>query len=77
MANTNPLQLSKEELSRLEAITRARTLQAQVVNRARILLMKAEGESVDTIADKVDLNRNSVLLCLKKYLQQAEYGSAS
>jgi len=67
MANTNPLQLSKEELSRLEAITRARTLQAQVVNRARILLMKAEGESVDTIADKVDLNRNSVLLCLKKY----------
>ena len=46
---------------------RTRTLQAQVVSRARILLLKADGDSVDTIAEKVDLNRNSVLLCLKKY----------
>ena len=28
-------------------------------------LLKADGESVDFIADKIDLNRNSVLLCLK------------
>ena len=52
---------------RLEAITRARTLQAQVVTRARILLLKEAGDSVDAIAEKVNLNRNSVLLCLKKY----------
>ena len=67
MAKAQLLQLSEQDRSRLESITRTRTMQAQVVTRARILLLKANGESVDTIADKVDLNRNSVLLCLKKY----------
>ena len=67
MAKARPLLLSTEERNQLEAITRTRTLQAQVVSRARILLLKADGDSVDTIAEKVDLNRNSVLLCLKKY----------
>lgn len=67
MAKARPLLLSTEERNQLEAITRTRTLQAQVVSRARILLLKADGNSVDTIAEKVDLNRNSVLLCLKKY----------
>ena len=66
MAKARPLLLSTEERNQLEAITRTRTLQAQVVSRARILLLKADGDSVDTIAEKVDLNRNSVLLCLKK-----------
>lgn len=67
MAKAKPLALSAEERSQLETITRTRTLQAQVVSRARILLLKADGDSVDTIAEKVDLNRNSVLLCLKKF----------
>ena len=59
--------LSAEDRARLEAQIRARTSQAQVVNRARILLLKADGKTVDEIADKVGLNRNSVLLCIKKY----------
>lgn len=67
MAKTKPLTLSEEERSKLETITRTRTLQAQVVSRARILLLKSDGYSVDAIAEKVDLNRNSVLLCLKKF----------
>lgn len=67
MAKALPLLLSDEERNQLETIMRTRTLQAQVVTRARILLLKADGDSVDTIAEKVDLNRNSVLLCLKKY----------
>lgn len=67
MAKAQPLALSIEERTQLETITRTRTLQAQVVSRARILLLKADGESVNSIADKVGLNRNSVLLCLKKY----------
>ncbi|MCI5712430.1 MAG: IS630 family transposase [Lachnospiraceae bacterium] len=67
MAKTKPLTLSEEERSQLETITRTRTLQAQVVSRARILLLKSDGYSVDAIAEKVDLNRNSVLLCLKKF----------
>ena len=67
MAKAIPLVLSTEDHNRLESIVRTRTLQAQVVSRARILLLKESGDSVDAIADKVDLNRNSVLLCLKKF----------
>ena len=52
----------------LEEQTRARTIQAQTVARARILLLKADGISIDNIADKVGMNRKSVMLCLKKYL---------
>ena len=39
--------LSAEDRARLEAQIRARTSQAQVVNRARILLLKADGKTVD------------------------------
>lgn len=67
MAKAKQLSLTATDHDRLEAITRARTLQAQVVTRARILLLKESGDSVDAIAEKVNLNRNSVLLCLKKY----------
>ena len=54
--------LSNEDRDYLELQTRARTIQAQTVNRARILLLKAEGISIDDIADKVGMNRKSVML---------------
>ena len=59
--------LTTEDRNYLETQTRARTIQAQTVNRARILLLKADGCSIDDIADKVGINRKSVMLCLKKY----------
>ena len=59
--------LTAEDREYLETQTRARTIQAQTVNRARILLLKADGCSVDDIADKVGLNRKSVMLCISKY----------
>lgn len=61
--------LSNEDRSYLEMQTRARTIQAQTVNRARILLLKADGTSIDDIADKVGMNRKSVMLCINKYLE--------
>ena len=61
------LQLSAEDRNYLEQQTRARTIQAQTVNRARILLLRADGRSVADIADKVGLNRKSVMLCIEKY----------
>ena len=61
------LVLSPEDRDYLEAQTRARTIQAQTVNRARILLLKADGCTVEEIADKVGLNRKSVMLCINKY----------
>lgn len=61
------LTLSPEERKFLEAKTKARTIQAQIMTRARILLLKADGHSIDDIAEKVGLNRKSVILCLEKY----------
>ena len=61
--------LSPEDRSYLEMQTRARTIQAQTVCRAKILLLKADGLSVDAIADKVDMNRKSVMLCINKYTE--------
>ena len=67
MAKAQSLKLSENDRSYLESVTRTRTMQAQTVSRAKILLLKADGESVDAIADKLDLNRNSILLCLRKH----------
>ena len=64
-----PITLSSEDRSYLETQTKARTIQAQTVLRARILLLKADGFSIDAIANKVDMNRKSVMLCIKKYLE--------
>ena len=61
------IELSNEEREYLEIQTRARTIQAQTVTRARILLLRADAISIDAIADKVGLNRCSVMLCLKKF----------
>lgn len=65
----NTITLTKEERDYLETQTRARTIQAQTVNRARILLLKAEGVSIDVIADKIGINRKSVMLCLNKFAE--------
>ena len=61
------IELSNEEREYLKLQTRARTIQAQTVTRARILLLCADSVSIDAIADKVGLNRCSVMLCLKKF----------
>ena len=61
------ISLTPEERDYLETQTRSRTIQAQTVCRARILLLKSEGEPINSIADKVGINRCSVMLCLKKF----------
>lgn len=61
------IELSNEEREYLERQTRARTIQAQTVTRARILLLRADSVPIDAIADKVGINRCSVMLCLKKF----------
>lgn len=50
------INLTAEEREYLKTQPRARTIQAQTVNRARILLLKADGCSIDNIADKVGIN---------------------
>lgn len=63
------INLSAEDREYLETQTRARTIQAQTINRARILLLKADGCSINAIADKIGINRKSVMLCLNKYAE--------
>ena len=68
------IELSNEEREYLKLQTRARTIQAQTVTRARILLLRADSVSIDAIADKVGLNRCSVMLCLKKFNRGRAFG---
>lgn len=63
------INLRAEEREYLKTQTRARTIQAQTVNHARILLLKAEGYTINEITDKVGINRKSVMLCLNKYAE--------
>ena len=62
-----PVLLSGEDREYLETLTRARTIQAQTVTRARVLLLRADGCQIDEIADKVGLNRKSVMYCISKF----------
>ena len=64
---SSTITLRFEDRAYLETQTKARTIQAQTVARARILLLKADGYSIEAIADKVDMNRKSVMLCINKF----------
>jgi len=59
--------LKEEEKLYLEKIVRAKTSQVQTVERAKILLYRADGMLINDIADKMDMNRKSVMLCLNKF----------
>lgn len=61
------IEISDNDKKRLESLARSRTEQAQVVQRAKMILLKAEGIKDEVIADKVDLSKNSVRLCISKY----------
>lgn len=55
MAHVYKIDLTDEEENYLQSLTRQRTIQAQVVDRAKTLLYKAEGMSNVDIADRLDL----------------------
>lgn len=61
------ISLSQEDRKYLELQSRSRTVQAQIMIRSKILLMKADGYSIEAIAEKMDVNRKSVMLCIDKY----------
>ena len=75
MAKASQIILAEGDRTYLESLLRSRTIQAQVVQRARIMLLKADGISIDEIADKVGINRKSVMLCLKKYGESGVEGA--
>ena len=67
MAHAQSITLTNEEVLYLQSLTRQRTIQAQVVDRAKMLFYKAQGASNSDIAERLDVNINTVKLCLSKF----------
>lgn len=67
MAHSHVLEISDEDYEYLQSLTRRRTIQAQVPDRAKILIYKAQGASNSAIAERIDGNINTVRLCIEKY----------
>ena len=67
MAGTKTIELTNDEVTYLQSLIRQRTIQAQVVDRAKVLLYKAQGATNSDIAERLDVNINTVKLCLSKF----------
>lgn len=67
MARTKTIELINDEVEYLQSLIRQRTIQAQVVDRAKILLYKSQGATNSSIAERLDVNINTVKLCLSKF----------
>lgn len=65
--NSATLILNDGDYEYLRSLIKQRTIQAQVVIRAHILLDKANGITVRDIARIYDLSTNTVRLCIDKY----------
>lgn len=63
------IELNDSDREYLTALSRNRTTQAQVVDRARILLQKEKAVPDKQIADGLGIAVNTVRLCIKKYLE--------
>ena len=64
MAYAKAIELNSDDVEHLQSLVRTRTIQAQVVDRAKMLLYKAQGESNRNIATRLDVNINTVKLVL-------------
>ena len=67
MAYSKTITLTTEDEEYLHSLVMKRTIQAQVVDRAKILLYKSQGDSNQAIADRIDVNINTVKLCISKF----------
>lgn len=67
MANAKAIILTDDDYEYLQSLIRQRTIQAQIVDRAKMLIYKSQGNANRTIADRLDVNINTVKLCIKKY----------
>ena len=59
-AHTYYIELSDEDQNYLTSLIKTRTIQSQVVDRARILLWKSEARSDKSIADSLGISVNTV-----------------
>lgn len=62
MAYAKAIELNSDDVEYLQSLVRTRTIQAQVVDRAKMLLYKAQGEYNRNIATRLDVNINTCFL---------------
>jgi len=67
MEKASKLTLKEDEKEYLKSIARSKTSLLQEVQNALILLLRGEGVTINVIANTVELPRNSVIMCIKKY----------
>lgn len=67
--NADRLVLNDGDYEYLRSLTKQRTIQAQIVIRAHILLDKSNGMGIRDIAKIYDLSPTSVQLCINKYAE--------
>ena len=60
--------IPEEDRSYLLTLIKTRTIQAQVVDRARMLLWKSEGKTDKSIAEGLGVSVNTVRRCVDRYL---------
>lgn len=60
--------ISNEERTYLRSLIKTRTIQAQVVDRARMLLWKSEAKTDKAIAEGLGVSVNTVRRCIGRYL---------
>ena len=61
------INISESDKAALESILRRSTVEARLFIRAKILLLKADNNSNEYIADKLDITVPTVRLCIEKY----------
>lgn len=63
------LALSDEDRDYFITLSKKRTIQAQIVDRAKILLYKSDGMTFSDIAEKLAVSPSTVRLCISKYYE--------
>lgn len=61
------LPLTDEDKKYLKTLSKTRTIQAQIVDRARILLYKSDGITYSEIAERLGISTKTVRLCISKF----------
>ena len=67
MNTPKSLLLTTEHKEKLEKLVKSGMTPAIIVQRAKILLLKADGRSNDSVAEELGINKRTVLLWTKKY----------
>lgn len=65
--NVTKIMLSDDERDYLSSLIKARTIQAQIVDRARMLLWKSDGRTFPDIADALDVSVPTVRRCIERF----------